>query len=143
MLASGSFALGEAVDLTALVGHRRAGQALVSFVVSFSYVRNRWLRTTKDRQPKSKTLMTCAGLRPTDLESVLGAMRRTGREHRRGGRQFETGESSAAPKCSNQTDLRLTLADLFHGSDLPERPSPTSMRLVCIQVVKSKPPCAE
>jgi hypothetical protein len=25
--------------------------------------------------------------------------------------------------------------DLFYGSDLPERPSPTSVRLVCIQVV--------
>jgi hypothetical protein len=35
-------------------------------------------------------------------------------------RQFETGGSSAAPKCSNQTDLRLALADLFYGSDLPE-----------------------
>jgi hypothetical protein len=43
--------------------------------------------------------------------------------------------SSAAPKCSNQTDLRLTLADLFYGPDLPERPSPTSMRLVCIQML--------
>jgi hypothetical protein len=43
--------------------------------------------------------------------------------------------SSAARKCSNQTDLRLTLADLFYGSDLPERPSPTFMRLVCIQKV--------
>ena len=37
--------------------------------------------------------------------------------------------------CSNQIDLRLTLADPFCGSDLPERPSPTSMRLVCIQGV--------
>jgi hypothetical protein len=36
-------------------------------------------------------------------------------------------------KCSNQSDLRLTLADLFYGSNLPERPSPTFVRLVCIQ----------
>ena len=43
---------------------------------------------------------------------------------------------SAAPKCSNQTDLRLTLADLFYGSDLPERPSPTSTDLVCIQGIR-------
>jgi hypothetical protein len=35
--------------------------------------------------------------------------------------------------CGNQVELRLTSADLFYGSDLPERPSPTSMRLVCIQ----------
>jgi hypothetical protein len=41
-------------------------------------------------------------------------------------RQFESGGSSAAPMCSNQTYLRMTLADLFYGSDLPERPSPTS-----------------
>lgn len=27
----------------------------------------------------------------------------------------------------------MTLANLFYGSDLPERSSPTSMRLVCIQ----------
>jgi len=47
---------------------------------------------------------------------------------------------SAAPKCSNQTGLRLTLADLFYGSDLPERPSPTSMRLVCIQKARGSSP---
>jgi hypothetical protein len=45
------------------------------------------------------------------------------------------GRKRAAPKCSNQTDLRLTLADLFYGSGLPERPSPTSTDLVCIQRV--------
>jgi hypothetical protein len=38
-------------------------------------------------------------------------------------------------KCSNRIDLCLTLADLFYGSDLPERPSPTFMRKVCIQTV--------
>jgi hypothetical protein len=53
----------------------------------------------------------------------------------RGDRQFESGGSSAAPRCSNQTGLRLTLTDLFDGPDLPERPSPTSVRLVCIQTV--------
>ena len=46
---------------------------------------------------------------------------------------LEEGGSSAAPECSNQTDLRLTLADPFYDSDLPERPSPTSTDLVCIQ----------
>jgi len=45
---------------------------------------------------------------------------------------------SAVPKYSNQTDLHLALADLFHGSDLPERPSPTSMRLVCIEKVRER-----
>jgi hypothetical protein len=65
------------------------------------------------------------------LESVLGATGHT--LPAKGDRQFETGGSSAAPKCSNQTELRMTLADLFYGSNLPERPSPTSMRLVCIQ----------
>jgi hypothetical protein len=50
-------------------------------------------------------------------------------------RVLERGGSSAAPTCSNQTDLRLTLADLFYGSDLPERPSPTFTDLVCIQMV--------
>jgi hypothetical protein len=37
--------------------------------------------------------------------------------------------------CGNQNDLRMTLADRFYGSDLRERLSPTSMRLVCIQAV--------
>jgi hypothetical protein len=50
---------------------------------------------------------------------------------------FRRDGKGAAPKCSNQTDLHLTLTDLFHGSDLPERPSPTSMRLVCIQIQKA------
>jgi hypothetical protein len=36
-------------------------------------------------------------------------------------RRFEGCGSSAAPKCSNETELRLTLVDLFCGSDLPER----------------------
>jgi hypothetical protein len=43
---------------------------------------------------------------------------------------------SAAPKCSNQADLHLTLADLLDSPDPPQRPSLTSMRLVCIQGVK-------
>ena len=55
-------------------------------------------------------------------------------------RVLERGGSSAAPKCSNQTDLRLTLADLFHGSDLPGRPSPTSTDLVCIQKARGSSP---
>jgi hypothetical protein len=41
----------------------------------------------------------------------------------------------SAPKCSNQSDLHLALADLFDGSDVPEPPSPTFMRLVCIQML--------
>ena len=55
-------------------------------------------------------------------------------------RVLERGESSAAPRCSNQTDLRLTLADLFYGSDLPERPSSTSTDLVCIQKARGSSP---
>jgi hypothetical protein len=38
MLVPGSFASGEAVGLPAIVEHQRAGQALVSFLVSFTYV---------------------------------------------------------------------------------------------------------
>jgi hypothetical protein len=40
-------------------------------------------------------------------------------------RQFESGGISTAPMRSNQTDLRMTLADLFYDSDLPERLLPT------------------
>src|SRR6516164_7147004 len=46
---------------------------VVSFVVSFSYVRRRPARTTQNRQPRSRTLLTYPGLSPTDLESVLVA----------------------------------------------------------------------
>ncbi len=49
MLVPGSFASGEAVGLAAIVEHQRAGQVLVSFLVSFGYVRNRSARTTEDR----------------------------------------------------------------------------------------------
>jgi hypothetical protein len=52
---------------------------------------------------------------------------------------FERAEGSAAPQCSNRTDLHVTLADLLHSSDLPERPSSTSMRLVCIQMATLSP----
>src|SRR6516225_9838320 len=55
-------------------------------------------------------------------------------------RRSESDEGGAAPKCSNQTDLGLTLADLFYRSDLPERPSPTSVRLVCIQKARGSSP---
>jgi hypothetical protein len=56
-------------------------------------------------------------------------------------RVLERAGGSAAPKCSNQTDLRLTLADLFYGFDLPERPSSTSTDLVCIQMLSiGQPP---
>jgi hypothetical protein len=56
------------------------------------------------------------------------------------GSSVRNGGSSAAPKCSNRTDLHLTLADLHHGFDLPERPSSTSMRLVCIQMLSITQP---
>jgi hypothetical protein len=39
----------------------------------------------------------------------------------------------AAPKCSNQTDLRSTLTAQIYSSDLPQRPSLTTMHLVCIE----------
>jgi hypothetical protein len=40
---------------------------------------------------------------------------------------------SAAAECSNQVSLRLTLIDRIHRSDLPQRPSSTSVHLVCIK----------
>jgi hypothetical protein len=53
---------------------------------------------------------------------------------------FGTKRPRAARKCSNQTDLHLTLANLLYGSNLPERPSPTSVRLVCIQKARGSSP---
>lgn len=55
--------------------------------------------------------------------------------------QFGSGGRGAAPKCSNQTNLQLALPDLFHAPDLPQRPSPTFMSLVCIQMALLGPPC--
>ena len=52
--------------------------ATVSFLVSFVYVQGRSVHTTQNRQSRSQTLMTCAGLGPTDLESVLGTLQRVG-----------------------------------------------------------------
>jgi hypothetical protein len=75
VLALGSFA---AVDLPATaavivaVEHHSVDQALVSFLVSFAYVRNRSTRITEDGQPRSQTLLNRDGRMPTDLESVLG-----------------------------------------------------------------------
>lgn len=48
MLVPGSFSPGEAVALPVIVVHQWAGQALVSFLVSFGYVRNRSARTAED-----------------------------------------------------------------------------------------------
>jgi len=46
----------------------------------------------------------------------------------------------AAAKCSNQTDLRPALTDPIRHSDLPQRPSSTCMRLVCIQKARGSSP---
>jgi hypothetical protein len=71
MLASGSLASVEAADLPACAEQQRTDLALVSFVVSFSYVRNRSARTTEDGQPRSRTVATYAVPSRADLESVL------------------------------------------------------------------------
>ena len=60
MLASGSFPSVRAADLPAGVDHQRADPALVSFVVSFGYVRNRSECPTEDGQPRSRTVATYA-----------------------------------------------------------------------------------
>ena len=46
-----------------------AGQAPVSFLVSFVYVRNRSAHTIRDRRPRSRTLATFTGFRRADLEA--------------------------------------------------------------------------
>ena len=57
----------------------------VSFLVSFRYVLRRSARTTRNRQPRSRTLVTYDELSPTDLEIVSGATSREfeSRLHRR------------------------------------------------------------
>ena len=47
---------------------------------------------------------------------------------------FQAG--SAAAKCSNQGDQRPTLFEPNKISDLPQRPSLTAMRLVCIEILR-------
>lgn len=73
MLASGS--LVQAADLPAGGDHQRADPALVSFIVSFSYVRNRSACPTEDGQPRSRTVANYAVPSRADLESVLGNRR--------------------------------------------------------------------
>jgi hypothetical protein len=71
VLAPGSFASVQAADLPAGVDQQRAEPALVSFVVSFSYVRTRSTCPTEDGQPRSRTVATRAVPSRADLESVL------------------------------------------------------------------------
>jgi hypothetical protein len=74
MLAPGSFAPGEAVGLPAIVVKlQRADQALVSFLVSFSYVRPGSPGHSGPCRRRSQTVTTRGERGPTDLESVLGA----------------------------------------------------------------------
>jgi hypothetical protein len=47
----------------------------------------------------------------------------------------QNGIGSAAAKCSNQADLHLTFIDPIWPSDLPQRPSLTSMPLATDQKV--------
>ena len=74
MLAPGSFASVQAADLPAGVDQQRAEPALVSFVVSFSYVRTRSACPTEDGQPRSRTVATYAVPSRADLESVWGTL---------------------------------------------------------------------
>lgn len=68
------------VDLPAVIAvmvaveYHRVDQGLVSFLVSFTYVRTRLAGTTYNRQPRSQTLVNYAGPGPTDLESVWGPL---------------------------------------------------------------------
>ena len=57
----------------AIAGYPQAGHVLVSFVVSFVYVRNRPVRIMSYGQSRSRPLATLAEPRRADLESVLGA----------------------------------------------------------------------
>jgi hypothetical protein len=63
--------------------------------------------------------MTLTGPNRADLEKRAGRDAANRLYLASGGRQFESNGNSAAPKCSNQADLRLTLADLFPSSNLP------------------------
>jgi hypothetical protein len=72
MLAPGSFAPGEAVGLPAIVKLQRADQALVSFLVSFSYVRPGSPGHSRPCRRRSQTVTTGGERGPTDLERVLG-----------------------------------------------------------------------
>ena len=66
MLASGSFAPVQAADLPTGVDHQRSDPARVSFVVSFSYVRNRLRgRPRPDRAARAGAEPSWAGLLAT------------------------------------------------------------------------------
>ena len=66
MLASGSFAPVQAADLPTGIDHQRSDAALVSFVVSFSYVRNRLRgRPRPDRAARPRPDPSWAGLLAT------------------------------------------------------------------------------
>ena len=78
MPAPGSFASVQAADLPAGVDQQRAEPALVSSVVSFSYVRTRSACPTEDGQPRSRTVATYAVPSRADLESELRNPRANG-----------------------------------------------------------------
>jgi hypothetical protein len=114
---------------TAVVEDQRAGQALVSFLVSFVYVRNRSARTTENRLPRSRTLLTFAGLSRADvLETVAVHDRIVGRT--RAGRAAPAGPARCGqdgqPSEPRQgsavlTDLLTTTLD-HHGHGRTEKP---------------------
>jgi hypothetical protein len=133
---SGPFAVG-VPDLAGALG-------TLDLVEPVAVVRHH--RPSTDRNGRSWTdLPTPTDKRVSGLRRALRCIRRGGWRSLRVGsdepaipckrrdRQVEWGRSSAGPKCSNRTDLRLTLADLFYGSDLPQRPTPTSTDLVCLR----------
>lgn len=62
---------------------------------------------------------------PADLNLAESRKRRIISSKRRRAVQHQVQQPHTGP--------HLTSIDLFCGSDLPERSSPTSMRLVCIQ----------
>src|SRR6266566_2246992 len=120
---------------------RGFGQArLVSFLVSFSYVRRRSARTTQDRQPRSRTLLNRSDPSRADLESVLETVAAHDR-HRRPHKRRACGPLWADPaRCSQDgqpsepryestvlTDLLTTTLD-HHGHGRTEKPGEQGRR---------------
>jgi hypothetical protein len=127
--------------LGCMVARWRAGwHIVVSLLVSFGYVLRRSARTTRDGQPRWRTLLTCAERRATDLESVLETLAAHDR-HRRPHKRRACGPRGTDPaRCGQDgqaseprhestvlTDLLTTTLD-HHGHGRTEKPGEQGRR---------------
>jgi hypothetical protein len=95
------------------------------------------VHTTGDGQPRSRTLLNGGEPRPTDLESVLGAIPAVGRSGR-GGRLLEVSDSGSEMGAASRAHVRLGAVNLTASSALTSSYNPHQVCYSNVRAVRDE-----